>query len=73
YIPDSIREMESELDHYRGMLVGLVCCLPALDMLRVSSQSVDGVVESIAAIADTKVSLEYIDCLQRLRVRPLDY
>ncbi|KAJ2829541.1 hypothetical protein GGI24_002113 [Coemansia furcata] len=73
YIPDSMREMKSELDHYRGMLAGLVCRLPALYILRVGAQSVDGVIESIAAIADTKVGPEYIDRLQRLRVRPLDY
>ncbi|KAJ2810700.1 hypothetical protein H4S07_002521 [Coemansia furcata] len=73
YIPDSMREMKSELDHYRGMLAGLVCRLPALYILRVGAQSVDGVIESIAAIADTKVGPEYIGRLQRLRVRPLDY
>ncbi|KAJ2457074.1 hypothetical protein GGF42_002894 [Coemansia sp. RSA 2424] len=72
-IPDPKRPMAPELSHYRGLLVGLVCRLPALDTLRVCSQSVDGVNESIQAIIDSGVSPEHIACLQRLRVHPSDY
>ncbi|KAJ2839061.1 hypothetical protein FBU31_000778 [Coemansia sp. 'formosensis'] len=71
--PGSMRLMASELHHYRSMLVSLACRLPALDMLRVGAQSVDGVNESICALVDTNVGLGYINRLQRLRVRPLDY
>ncbi|KAJ2880685.1 hypothetical protein H4R27_004571, partial [Coemansia aciculifera] len=71
-IPESRRLMAPELHHYRGLLVGLVCRLPALDTLRVSAQSVDGVDESIRAIVDTNVSPEDIGHLPRVRVRALD-
>ncbi|KAJ2886404.1 hypothetical protein H4R27_000695 [Coemansia aciculifera] len=70
---ESKRVMAPELNHYCGMLIGLVCRLPALDGLRVCAQSVDGVNESIGAIADTGVGQEHISHLQRLIVRPLDY
>ncbi|KAJ2877012.1 hypothetical protein GGH93_000276 [Coemansia aciculifera] len=72
-IVESKRVMAPELNHYCGMLIGLVCRLPALDGLRVCAQSVDGVNESIGAIADTGVGQEHISHLQRLIVRPLDY
>ncbi|KAJ2878916.1 hypothetical protein H4R27_005587 [Coemansia aciculifera] len=71
--PESRRLMIPELDHYRGILVSLVCRLPALDMLRVGSQSVYGVNESTSAIIDTNVGPRRIGRLKRLRVRPLDY
>ncbi|KAJ2751407.1 hypothetical protein GGI19_004501 [Coemansia pectinata] len=70
---ESKRVMAPELNHYRGMLIGLVCRLPALAGLRVCAQSADGVNESIGAIADTGVGQEHISHLQRLIVRPLDY
>ncbi|KAJ2872053.1 hypothetical protein H4R27_006686, partial [Coemansia aciculifera] len=70
---ESKRLMAPELNHYRSMLVGLVCRLPAPDTLRVGTQSVDGVNESIGAIADTGVGQEHISHLQRLKVQPLDY
>ncbi|KAJ2810145.1 hypothetical protein H4S07_002840, partial [Coemansia furcata] len=72
-IPKPQRIMAPELDHYRGMLVSFVCRLPALDMLRVGAQSVDGVNESIGAIVDTKVGPKHIRQLKHIRVRPLDY
>ncbi|KAJ2460830.1 hypothetical protein GGF42_000589 [Coemansia sp. RSA 2424] len=72
-IPDPKRPMAPELSHCRGLLIGLVCRLPALDTLRVGSQSVDGVNESIQAIIDSGVGPEHIVRLQRLRVQPLDY
>ncbi|KAJ2074042.1 hypothetical protein GGI09_000561 [Coemansia sp. S100] len=68
-IPESKRLMAPELNHYRGLLIDFVCCLPALDMLRVSSQSVEGVNEGICAIVDTNVGLEHIGHLRDLRVR----
>ncbi|KAJ2053484.1 hypothetical protein H4S04_000644 [Coemansia sp. S16] len=71
--PKSKRLMAPELNHYRGMIVSLVCRLPALDMLRVGAQSVDGVTKGIGAIVSTNVGLEYIGCLQRLRVQSLEY
>ncbi|KAJ2028716.1 hypothetical protein H4S03_007730 [Coemansia sp. S3946] len=71
-IPESRRLMAPELNHYRSLLIDFVCCLPALDMLRVSSQSLDGVNESLCAIVDTNVGLEHIDHLHHLRVRALD-
>ncbi|KAJ2398868.1 hypothetical protein GGF41_008248, partial [Coemansia sp. RSA 2531] len=40
------------LDNYRGLLVGLVCRLPALDRLRVGSKYLDGVNEVISALVD---------------------
>ncbi|KAJ2860348.1 hypothetical protein GGH94_005568 [Coemansia aciculifera] len=61
---ESKRLMAPELNHYRSMLVGLVCRLPAPDTLRVGTQSVDGVNESIGAIADTGVGQEHISHLQ---------
>ncbi|KAJ2325074.1 hypothetical protein GGI00_005145, partial [Coemansia sp. RSA 2681] len=72
-IPGPKRLMAPELSHCRGLLVGLICRLPALDTLRVGSQSVDGVNESIQAIVDSGVSPEHVARLQRLRVQPLDY
>ncbi|KAJ2054144.1 hypothetical protein H4S04_000198 [Coemansia sp. S16] len=71
--PKSTRLMAPELNHYRSMIIGLVCRLRALDMLRVGAQSVDGVTKGIGAIVSTNVGLEYIGCLQRLRVQPLEY
>ncbi|KAJ2056821.1 hypothetical protein GGI17_005988 [Coemansia sp. S146] len=71
--PMSKRLMAPELNHYRGIPIGLVCRLPALDTLRVGAQFVKGVNESIGAIVDTNVGQEYIDRLKRPRVRPLDY
>ncbi|KAJ2834243.1 hypothetical protein GGI24_000485 [Coemansia furcata] len=72
-IPRPQRIMAPELDHHRGMLVSFVCRLPALDMLRVSAKSVDGVNESIGAIVDTEVGQKRIRQLKHIRVRPLDY
>ncbi|KAJ1887833.1 hypothetical protein LPJ71_008635, partial [Coemansia sp. S17] len=71
-IPESKRLMAPELNHYRGLLIGFVCRLPALDMLRVSSQSVEGVNKGICAIVGTNVGLEHVDHLHHLRVRALD-
>ncbi|KAJ2257542.1 hypothetical protein GGI13_000871 [Coemansia sp. RSA 455] len=71
-IPESKRLMAPELNHYCGLLIDFVCRLPALDMLRVSSQSVEGVNEGICAIVGTNVGLEYVDHLHHLRVRALD-
>ncbi|KAJ2020388.1 hypothetical protein GGI14_000870 [Coemansia sp. S680] len=71
-IPESKRLMAPELNHYRGLLIGFVCRLPALDMLRVSSQSVEGVNEGICAIVGTNVGLEHVDHLHHLRVRALE-
>ncbi|KAJ1890762.1 hypothetical protein LPJ71_007858, partial [Coemansia sp. S17] len=71
-IPESKRLMAPELNHYRGLLIGFVCRLPALDMLRVSSQSVEGVNEGICEIVGTNVGLEHIDHLHHLRVRALE-
>ncbi|KAJ2893323.1 hypothetical protein IWW38_002900 [Coemansia aciculifera] len=61
------------LHHYLGVVVGLVCCLPALDTLRVDSQFVEGIKESISTLTDTDIAPELKTCLQRLRVQPLDY
>ncbi|KAJ2626354.1 hypothetical protein GGF44_005064 [Coemansia sp. RSA 1694] len=72
-ILDPKRPMAPELSHYRGLLVALICRLPALDTLRVGSQFVDGVNESIQAIIASHVGPEHISRLQRLRVQPLDY
>ncbi|KAJ2259704.1 hypothetical protein GGI01_003475 [Coemansia sp. RSA 376] len=71
-IPESRRLMAPELNHYRSLLIDFVCCLPALDMLRVSFQSVEGVNEGICAIVGTNVGLEHIGHLRDLRVRALD-
>ncbi|KAJ2073630.1 hypothetical protein GGH13_001870 [Coemansia sp. S155-1] len=62
------RLMAPELNHYLGMLIGLIGRLPALDTLRVNFQSVDGVNKSILAIVDTNIGPEHIDSLQCLRV-----
>ncbi|KAJ2640975.1 hypothetical protein GGF44_002330, partial [Coemansia sp. RSA 1694] len=72
-IPGPKRPMAPKLSHCRGLLAGLICRLPALDTMRVSSHSVDGVNESIQAIVKSGVSPEHIACLQRLRVHSLDY
>ncbi|KAJ2253333.1 hypothetical protein GGI13_002752 [Coemansia sp. RSA 455] len=71
--PKSKRLMAPELNHYCGMIVSLACCLPKLDTLQVSAQSVDSVTKGIDAIVSTNVGLEYIGCLQHLRVQPLEY
>ncbi|KAJ2810090.1 hypothetical protein H4S07_002872 [Coemansia furcata] len=59
------------LDNYRGLLVGIVCRLPALVTLRVDAKSFDGVNESIHTLVDSSVGPEHLDCLRRLRVQPL--
>ncbi|KAJ2024632.1 hypothetical protein IW146_009172, partial [Coemansia sp. RSA 922] len=71
--PNSKRLIAPELNHYRGMIVSLACRLPTLDTLRVGAHSVDGVTKGIGATINTNVGLEYIGCLQRLRVRSLEY
>ncbi|KAJ2814681.1 hypothetical protein FBU31_007202 [Coemansia sp. 'formosensis'] len=73
FTPKRLRLMAPELYHYRGILVGLLYRLPALDTLRVGAPSVDGVNEDIDAIVATNVCPEHINRLQRLRIRPLDY
>ncbi|KAJ2814032.1 hypothetical protein H4S07_000201 [Coemansia furcata] len=69
FIPWSRRLMAPVLNHYRGMLVGLVCRLPSLDAFRVGAQSVDGVNECIRAIVGTNVGPEHIDHLKSLSVQ----
>ncbi|KAJ2053250.1 hypothetical protein GGI08_004846 [Coemansia sp. S2] len=65
------RLMAPELNHYQGMLIGLISCLPALDTLRFNAQSVDGINKSTLAIVDTNIGPENIDRLQCLRVQSL--
>ncbi|KAJ1920427.1 hypothetical protein LPJ71_001428 [Coemansia sp. S17] len=60
------------LDNYRGLFVGLVCRLPALDRLRVASKYLDDINEIINALVDTNVSPEHTDLFGRLRVQLLD-
>ncbi|KAJ2053318.1 hypothetical protein H4S04_000757 [Coemansia sp. S16] len=67
------RVMAPELNHYRSLLVGLVCRLPALEMLRVSAKSVEGVNESIGALIEVNACPEHKDIQQRLVVWSLDY
>ncbi|KAJ2859345.1 hypothetical protein GGH94_006154 [Coemansia aciculifera] len=72
-IPGSKRLMAPELDHYRGMLIGLVCRLPTLEALRVGAKSLDGVNECIRVFLESNIAPEHIDFLRRLRIQPLDY
>ncbi|KAJ2426552.1 hypothetical protein GGF41_002008, partial [Coemansia sp. RSA 2531] len=58
------RVMAPELNHYRSLLVGLVCRLPALEMLRVSAKSVEGVNESIGALIEVNACPEHKDIQQ---------
>ncbi|KAJ1885858.1 hypothetical protein LPJ71_009256, partial [Coemansia sp. S17] len=46
--------LDPEVDNYRGLLVDLVCRLPALHTLRVGAEYMDGVKESIRALVGTK-------------------
>ncbi|KAJ2097001.1 hypothetical protein GGI09_004070, partial [Coemansia sp. S100] len=59
--------LDPEVDNYRGLLVDLVCRLPALHTLRVGAEYMDGVKESIRALVGTKVSPGHVYCLQRLK------
>ncbi|KAJ2832166.1 hypothetical protein FBU31_002134 [Coemansia sp. 'formosensis'] len=67
-----MRLLAPELNHYRGLLIDLVLGLPALDTLRTGALSLVGVKESIRALIETDVGLDYLGHLQRLRVQSLD-
>ncbi|KAJ2026527.1 hypothetical protein GGI06_000120 [Coemansia sp. S85] len=67
-----MRPLAPELNHYRGLFVGLVDRLPALRTLRVSALSLAQVNENILALVESSADP---DCmahhLRRLRVQPL--
>ncbi|KAJ2064159.1 hypothetical protein GGI17_001204 [Coemansia sp. S146] len=71
-VPLSGDMLDTELDNYRGLPVGLVCRLPALHTMRACAEYLDDANDSIHVLLETNVGPGHIDCLRRLKVQPLD-